>query len=96
MTVMVIFQQPENPNMLGRLPMPDYDAAAWYVMGSLSGHSQSSAIIEDASGHRSMQPHIRMHYERLRWVASAKRKTTLTGNSDPGIPNCAGNDGPGA
>ncbi|SMF90857.1 hypothetical protein SAMN02982917_0018 [Azospirillum oryzae] len=65
MTVTVIFQQPENPYMLGRLPMPDYDTAACYIMGSLSGRSQSSAIIEDASGHRSMQPHIRMHYDRL-------------------------------
>lgn len=85
MTVMVIFQQPENPYVLGRLPMPDYDTAAWYVMHHLSGPSQSGAIIEDDTGHRSMQPHIRMHYDRLRWTGAVRSQAVISTDPPPAV-----------
>ncbi|WP_143266834.1 hypothetical protein [Azospirillum oryzae] len=65
MDIMVIFRQPEDPYMLGRIAMPDYDSAACFVMQHLPASAQSSAIIEDQTGRRSWQPQIRMHYELL-------------------------------
>ncbi|MBP2300699.1 hypothetical protein [Azospirillum picis] len=65
MNVTVIFQQPEDPYMLGRISMPDYSSAACYIMQHLPTSARSSAIIEDQAGHRSTQPHIQMHYELL-------------------------------
>ena len=65
MDVIVIFRQPEDPFMLGRLAMPDYDTAACYVMQHLPPSAQARAIIEDRAGNRTAQPYIRVHYELL-------------------------------